>query len=153
MLVNRKFIIGKIETQAIPSLALEAREAAFLPILAWMFGSRKLLISLHAPIVGERLPKIGKFLFGSAFGDLFAPRELLPLDPVILALQVFHLGPLALRTVLFPASQCPIVGMTCHPASFPEVDFLFWCWIEPDHVRTIHVSFLLQRSLFQHFLV
>ena len=37
MPVNREFIVRQIEAQSISFLALEARKACFLPILAWMF--------------------------------------------------------------------------------------------------------------------
>src|SRR5712691_1338699 len=77
MPINGELIIGKVEAQTISFLALKARKACFLPILAWVFelGLRPLL--LHAPIVGEGLPQIGKRLFWSALRGFVAPGTLL----------------------------------------------------------------------------
>src|SRR2546421_2731562 len=133
--INSKFIVGKIETQSVPFLAFQARKPALFTILTRMFEFRKCSFLLHAPVVVKGLPKMAKFLFWSAFGDLVAPRELFAFDPVVFYLEVFHLGPFSLHSVVFPASQCPIVGMAGHTASFAEVDFLFWCGIEPNHMR------------------
>src|SRR6266702_2988380 len=141
--INRKFIVGKIEAQAIPFLAFKARKPALFTILAWMLELRERTLFLHPPEVSESLPAISEFLFGSAFRDLVAPGKLLTLDPIILRLEVFHLGPFVLCPLVFPASKCPIVGMARHPARFAKVDFLFWCWIESDHMRPLHKPILL----------
>jgi hypothetical protein len=134
MPINRQFIVGKIETQSLPFLAFKARKPALFAILARMLELGKRPLFLHSPVVVESPPEIAEFLFRRAFCDLVAPGELFAFDPVILCLQVFHLGPFPLCPVVFPASQCPIVCMACNTARFPKVYFLFWGWIEPDHM-------------------
>src|SRR5260370_13313515 len=138
MPVHRAFIVGKIEAQSIPFLAFKAREPTFLTVLAWVLQLWKCPFLLHSPVVGQGLSQIAELLFRCAFCDLVAPGELFAFDGVILCLEVFHLRPFSLGPVLFPASKRPVIGMACNPAGFAKVDFLFWCWIEPNHVRTIH---------------
>src|SRR5437588_396130 len=88
--IDREFIIGQIEAQAISFLALKAWKAAFLTILAWVFELGKCPFLLHAQVVRKGLPKMAKLLFWGAFGDLVAPGKLLALDLVVLRLEVFH---------------------------------------------------------------
>src|SRR5436189_1160481 len=114
----REFIVSKVETQSVPFLAFEPREATFLPILAWMLELGKCSFFLHPPVVVKSLSQMAKLLFGSAFRDLIAPGKVLALDPVVLRLEVFDCGPCALCTIVFPASKRPVISMTCHPTSF-----------------------------------
>src|ERR1700693_4794504 len=65
MPVDRKLIVGEVESQPILFLALEARETCFLAILAWMLELRLCPFPFHAPIVSKGLPQIGKRLFRS----------------------------------------------------------------------------------------
>ena len=104
MSIDRKFVISKVEAQSVPFLAFEPREATFLPILAWMLELGECPLFLHTAVALKSLLKMTEFLLRSAFGDLIAPRELFFLDLVIFALEVLHLGPLALGSVLFPTS-------------------------------------------------
>src|SRR6266700_3971096 len=143
--IDRKFVISKVEAQSVLFLAFEPWEATFLPILAWMLELGKRPFLLHPPVVVKSLSQMAKLLFGSAFRDLIAPGKLLALDPVILCLEVFDLGPCSLCTVVFPTSKRPVIGMTCHPTSFAEIHLLFWSWMKPDYMRAIHVINLLSR--------
>src|SRR5207247_9369630 len=73
MPIDRKFIIGQIEAQAISFLALKPWKAAFLPILAWVFELGKGPFLLPAPVVRKGLPQMAKLLFWGIFCDLVAP--------------------------------------------------------------------------------
>src|SRR5260370_32811419 len=139
--IHSKFVVSKIEAQPVPFLAFEVRKTAFLSILAWMFelGQRSFLF--HPPIVSKRLPQIGKLLFGSAFRDLRAPGELFALDAVVFCLEVFHLGPFPLYTILFPASKRPVIGVTSTTTGFAKIHLLLWCGIQSNDVRAIHGYF------------
>jgi hypothetical protein len=64
---------------------------------------------------------------------------LLTLDLVVFCFQVFDLDPFSHLSVCFPASQCPVIGVTGHPAGFAKVRLLFWRGIQPDHMGAIHV--------------
>ena len=138
-----KFVIGKVETQSIALFAFETRESAFLAILARMFKPGKRSFLLHPPVIVESMSHMAKLFFGSTFGDLVAPGKLLTLDPVILHLEVLDLGPRSLCPVVFPASKRPVVRMTCNATCLAKIHLLFWGWIQPNHVRTIHGTFLL----------
>src|SRR5712691_11687775 len=150
MPIDRELIVRQIEAQSIPFLAFEVRKACFLSILAWMFELGLCPFSFHTPIVGKGLSKIGKRLLRGTFRRLIDPRKLFALDPVVLPLEGFHRDPFTLCTCSFPAIQRPVIGMSRHAASLAEVDFLVWCWIESDYVRTLHGLFLLQSSVFEH---
>src|SRR5579859_7742038 len=151
MSIDRELIVRQIEAQSIPFLALEMWEACFLSILAWMFELGLRSFSFHPPVVGEGLPKIGKGLFWSTFRRLIDPRKSFALDAVVLRLEGFHRDPFPLCTCSFPASQRPVIGMSRHAASLTKVDFLIWCWIESDHVRTIHgLPFILTDAKRRH---
>src|SRR5712692_7345067 len=56
MTINRKFIVGKIETQSIPFLAFEAGEATLFAILTRMFELGERPVFFHPPVVVESLP-------------------------------------------------------------------------------------------------
>jgi hypothetical protein len=115
------------------------RKARFLSIPALMLELGLRPLFLHTPIVGKGLPQIGKGLFRSTLRGFVHPGKLLAFDLVVLCLEVFHPGLLALCPRLFPTSQCPVIGMASNTASLAEVRLLFWCGIQSDHVRTIHV--------------
>jgi len=139
MPVNREFVVGQVEAQSITLLALEMREARFLSIPAWMFELGLRPLFLHAPVVGEGLPQIGKGLFRSALRGFEHPGKLLTFDLVELRLEVVHLDLLALCPRLFPTGQCPVIGMAGNTARLAKVRLLVWCGMQSDHVRTIHV--------------
>src|SRR5258706_2488305 len=105
MPVNGALVVSQVEAQSITLLALEMRKACFLSILAWMFELGLRPLFLHAPIVGEGLPQIGKCLFRSTLRGFVNPGKLLAFDLVVLRLEVFHLDLLALCPRLFPARQ------------------------------------------------
>src|SRR6266446_2130440 len=126
MPINRKFIVGQVKAQFVLFLTLEARKARFLSILAWVFELGLGSFLFHAPVVGKGLSKIGKCLFWSAFGHFVAPGKVFTFDLVVFRLEIFHLDPFACCTSFFPASQCPVKGVSFHAAGFAEVHLLFW---------------------------
>src|SRR5258706_14907905 len=138
MPVDRKLIIREIKAQSITLLALEPWKACFLPILTRMFEPGQVSLFFHTPIVVEGLPKMAKLLFRSALRHFVDPGKLLALHLVVFCSQPTHAHSLSLCSRFFPASQGPVIGVTGNTAGFTKVHLLFWGWIEPDHMRTIH---------------
>src|SRR5947209_3573550 len=138
MPINRILIISQIKAQSVTLLAFEPWKACFLPILTRMLEPGQASLFFHAPIVVEGLPKMAKLLFRSALRHSVDPGKLLALDLVVFCSQPTHAHSLSLCSRFFPASQCPVIGVTGNTAGLAKVHLLFWCWIEPDHMRTIH---------------
>ena len=150
MPIDRKLIVGEVESQPILFLALKSRETCFLAILAWMLELRLCPFPFHAPIVSKGLPEIGKRLFRSTLRGFVDPRKLLALDLVVFRTESSHGDSFALGTCFFPSSQRPVESVSSDTTGFAEVGILFWCDVESDHMRAIHGLFLLQCSVFEH---